>query len=561
MKFFLLILLFPLITLGQTQIGSDINGSNPDDLFGYSTALSSNGLILAVGSPSEDFSPTHSGYVRVFENTTGTWTQIGSDINGDALGDTFGWSVSLSSDGSILAISAEQSGNNNINTNGYVKVYENLAGTWTQIGTTIQADINGGCFGSSLDISNDGTIIAIGDVCNSTNGADSGQVKVFKNIGGTWIQQGQSLNGEADTNLFGESVALSSNGDILAVGADLNSNINGDYSGHVRVFQFQSGINTWTQIGSDINGKAEEDYFGYSVALSSNGNILAVGAVGNDDNGLESGHVRVYENILGSWTQIGSDINGEAEDDSSGESISLSSDGNILAIGALFNSGNGLDSGHVRIYKNIGGTWTKLGNDIDGEAADDFSGVSVSLSSDGSVLAIGADYNDGGGLDSGHVRVFSIASELALIEVIDDIAGNSNGINVTAAQLNTIDGVSGAIEGVNYTTALGNGTFVDPNNPTAAEIQLIIDQVNAALSVNENDIFSFNLYPNPTTNQFTIHLDTSIQLKQISIYNTLGQEVLTSKEYIINTSKLSSGTYTVKVETSKGKFSKKIIIE
>ena len=86
--------------------------------------------------------------------------------------------------------------------------------------------------------------------------------------------------------------------------------------------------------------------------------------------------------------QIGSDIDGEAADDYSGFSVSLSSDGTIVAIGARYNDGNGSFSGHVRVYKNISGTWTKIGDDIDGEAASDISGHSVSLSSDGTIVAI-----------------------------------------------------------------------------------------------------------------------------------------------------------------------------
>ena len=106
------------------------------------------------------------------------------------------------------------------------------------------------------------------------------------------------------------------------------------------------------------------------------------------------------------WTQIGSDIDGEAPGDLSGNPVSLSSDGSIVAIGAEENSGNGTNSGHVRVYENIAGTWTQIGADIDGEAADDTSGKSVSLSADGSIIAIGASNNDGNGANSGHVRVF-----------------------------------------------------------------------------------------------------------------------------------------------------------
>ena len=70
--------------------------------------------------------------------------------------------------------------------------------------------------------------------------------------------------------------------------------------------------------------------------------------------------------------------------------------------------GGGADAGHVRVYKNVSGTWTQVGSDIDGEVANDESGYSVSLSSDGSIVAIGAYLNDGNGTSSGHVRVISV---------------------------------------------------------------------------------------------------------------------------------------------------------
>jgi hypothetical protein len=87
-------------------------------------------------------------------------------------------------------------------------------------------------------------------------------------------------------------------------------------------------------------------------------------------------------------TQVGGDIDGEGAHDLSGGVLSLSSDGKIVAIGAWFNDGNGQDAGHVRVYKNVSNTWTQIGSDIDGEAEGDLSGRSISLSNDGSTLAI-----------------------------------------------------------------------------------------------------------------------------------------------------------------------------
>ena len=120
----------------------------------------------------------------------------------------------------------------------------------------------------------------------------------------------------------------------------------------------------------------------------------------------ETGYGLTVEPGFSNWSQLGSDIDGEAASDNSGWSVSVSSDGSIVAIGAIYNNGAGSDAGHVRVYEYSGGTWSQLGSDIDGEAAGDLSGYSVSLSSDGSIVAIGASYNDGAGSDAGHVRVY-----------------------------------------------------------------------------------------------------------------------------------------------------------
>jgi hypothetical protein len=134
---------------------------------------------------------------------------------------------------------------------------------------------------------------------------------------------------------------------------------------------------------------------------------VAIGARANDGNGASSGHVRLYQWNGAAWNQLGADIDGEAGGDSSGSSVSLSADGSVVAIGALSNDGNGYKSGHVRLYQWNGAVWNQLGDDFDGEAAGDKSGSSVSLSSDGTIVAIGAPYNNGNGTASGHVRVYS----------------------------------------------------------------------------------------------------------------------------------------------------------
>ena len=398
----------------QVQIGSDIDGEAASDYSGRSVSLSSDGSTVAIGATNNDGNGTDAGHVRIYKDSSGTWTKIGSDIDGEAAGDYSGYSVSLSSDGSTVAIGAYRNDGNGTDA-GHVRIYKNVSGTWTKIGSDIDGEAAGDYSGYSVLLSSDGSTVAIGALFNDGNGTDAGHVRIYKDSSGTWTKIGSDIDGEAAGDRSGSSVSLSSDGSTVAIGAYGNDG-NGTDAGHVRIYKNING--TWTQVGSDIDGEAAGDYSGYSVSLSSDGSTVAIGALFNDGNGTDAGHVRIYKDSSGTWTKIGSDIDGEAAGDYSGYSVSLSSDGSTVAIGAYRNDGNGTDAGHVRIYEDSSGTWTQVGSVIDGEAAGDQSGRSVSLSSDGGTVAIGAINNDGNGTDAGHVRVYTIGtanvSELCL---------------------------------------------------------------------------------------------------------------------------------------------------
>ena len=243
--------------------------------------------------------------------------------------------------------------------------------------------------------------------------AESGHVRVYDCDGtSAWNQVGTDIDGEAAGDQLGRAVSLSNNGSRVAIGGNQNDG-NGTNSGHVRVFDWNGAA--WVQTGGDIDGEAAGDRFGFAVSLmSSDGSRVAIGAIENQGiNGAASGHVRVFQLIGGVWTKLGEDIDGEAAGDKSGVSVSLSSDGTRVAIGAYLNDNivdgtNRLDAGHVRLYDWNGSAWTQVGDDIDGEAAGDYSGYAVALNSDGTRVAIGAYKNDGNGSDSGHVRLYSI---------------------------------------------------------------------------------------------------------------------------------------------------------
>ena len=165
-----------------------------------------------------------------------------------------------------------------------------------------------------------------------------------------------------------------------------------------------SFANAQVQKGLDIDGEAAEEYSGRSVSMP-DANTVAIGAIGNGVNGSFSGQVRVYSwnSMTLAWVQKGMGINGEAADDWSGYSISMP-DANTVAIGAPYNDGNGASSGHVRIYNWNGSVWVQKGVDINGELFNDYSGWSVSMP-DANTVAIGAPYNAGNGC-AGHVRIY-----------------------------------------------------------------------------------------------------------------------------------------------------------
>ena len=303
------------------------------------------------------------------------WQQIGQDIDGEAADNSSGSSVSLSSDGGIVAIGAFDNSGNGDNS-GHVRIFKNIGGSWFQIGQDIDGEAAYDNSGWSVSLSSDGSIVAVGAKGNETN---TGHVRIYENNGGIWQQIGQDIDGEAAGDHSGISVSLSSDGSIVGIGAHYNDGIavpGSQPCGHVRIYENNGGI--WQQIGQDIDGEAAGDRSGSSVSLSSDGSIVAIGAEENYGNEFRSGHVRIYENIGGSWSKIGQDIDGEGINDVSGMS-SLSSDGGVVAIGAYGNDGNGSRSGHVRIYENIGGSWSQIGQDIDGELASDQSGCSVSV--------------------------------------------------------------------------------------------------------------------------------------------------------------------------------------
>ena len=406
-----------------SQLGADIDGEAAGDYSGNdSIALSSDGSTVAIGAIRNDDGGSNAGHVRVYSYNGSNWIQVGSDIDGEAGDDNSGYSVSLSSDGSIVAIGAYRNDGNGSEA-GHVRVYSYNGSNWIQVGSDIDGEAANDQSGRAVALSSDGSTVAIGAIGNDGGGGNAGHVRVYSYNGSNWIQVGSDIDGEAGNDYFGHSVSLSSDGSTVAIGAYRNDG-GGSNAGHVRVYSY-NGSN-WIQDGSDIDGEAANDNSGYSVSLSSDGATVAIGAYLNDDGGSNAGHVRVYSYNGSNWIQDGSDIDGEAGDDYSGFSVSLSSDGSTVAIGAFGNDGGGSNAGHVRVYSYNGSNWIQDGSDIDGDTANIQAGRAVSLSGTGSRVAIAAPLVAS---TAGQVKVFSIL-EAALTPTFATPTQTSDGFTV-----------------------------------------------------------------------------------------------------------------------------------
>ena len=567
-----MLLLSTALSAQWTQRGLDIDGEAADDQSGYSVSLSSDGSVVAIGAHLNDGTGSIAGHVRVYSWDGLVWTQRGADLDGEAALDRSGVSVSLSSDGSIVAIGA-YTNNGGGGQTGHVRIYSWDGLNWTQRGIDLDGEAAFDQSGLAISLSSDGIVLAIGANFNSGSGIQAGHVRVYNWDGLNWTQRGIDLDGEAAGDQSGGSVSLSSDGSILAIGAGRNDGT-GMEAGHVRVYNWD-GLN-WTQRGTDIDGEAAGDISGGSVSLSSDGSILAIGALLNDGTGLNAGHVRVYNWDGTSWTQQGSDIDGEAAGDFFGGSVSLSSNGNILAIGALSNDGTGINAGHVRLYTWDGTTWTQNGSDIDGEAVGDQSGRSNSLSSNGSIVAVGGALNNGAGSAAGHVRVYENVTILSVDLLSWTIQEEQSGARIKwiASGENTGDyykldrrTATGEIEIIAHVESLGQeissyDAFDDELSIGDHYYKLQQYNSNHQLEVEETKFFK-------RTHGFDMQLISN----QPNVYQVSGNEIITSyvlysiqgqkihKEEKLNESRLTidlrhyqinSGSYYLNVTTPNG---------
>jgi FG-GAP repeat len=352
------------------------------DIFGISVSIGGDTAI--VGARLDDDNGDDSGSAYIFsrdEGGTDNWGQVQKLTAGDgASDDEFGRSVSISADTAIVGAYYDD---DNASNSGSAYIFSRDYGgadNWGEFKKLITGDAAvGDWFGYSVSISGDTAIVgAYGD---DNNGSQSGSAYIFSRDHGGIDNWGEVLeltpSDGAAYDGFGHSVSIS--GDTAIVGADGDDD-NGSYSGSAYIFsRDQGGADNWGEIKKLTAGDgATDDIFGYSVSIS--GDTAIVGAYGDDGNGDYSGSAYIFSSVFddelaldfgasGLWDYDGTNwafISGSSPEDMAG-----------------WSGGLAMDFGASGLWNFDGSTWTPIsGSDVE-DMTDWANGLAVDFAASG----------------------------------------------------------------------------------------------------------------------------------------------------------------------------------
>jgi hypothetical protein len=338
---------------------------------GFSSAINGDGTTVIVGAPRDREIIIDGGTAYVFVKNAGVWTQeqeLQPDADGtNRAGDHFGWSVDVSSDGDTAVVGAffadcpVQFGGC-----GAVYVFVRNAGVWTQQAKVQQLagdrqgdgpddDGESDNFGYSVVISSDGLTVAVGARHDDDDGPNSGSVYVYDENAGAWTLN-QKLLRFPDANI-----------------------------------PVPSAPTLWGDIAN----------FGVSVSVDSDGDTLAIGAPGVPAQ-ADTGSVFIFSKN-GAWAEedeLEPNVGDLVFDMNFGHDVALSGSGTTLVGGAPQGNQNAPNSGQAFVFEKVAGTWgqqQRLTPDVNtfaGAQCCERFGLSVATSDDGNTVLVGRDEND-----------------------------------------------------------------------------------------------------------------------------------------------------------------------
>ncbi len=566
---------------------------------GWSLDLSEDGLTMVFGAVGYQ---QDRGQIKAYRNAfdgifnTWYWSLMGDPLIGTADGQEAGHDVSISNDGNTIAY-----GIPGLNR---ARIYDwNGSGQWVQRGNGF---LLGGSqpqqrAGHSVCLNGAATRIAVGDPLERRvwlhvlpafgAGGNTGNL-----MSGALVLPGTYAGGSLDMDDAGTSVV---------VGAYKANTERGE------VYVYDVVGTSWVQRGATLTGVNNYDHFGFDVNMSSDGNTIAIGSKGwdgvADNTTTEVGRVQIYDWDGSAWVQRGSNIEGSIAMDQCGYAVSLSGNGNRIAVGYRGESvGNLIDPGAVRIFDWNGSNWAQNGDLIAGMEHVAQAGHSVALNEEGTVLGIGAITDtpvpDGFTTDQGTVRMYQgscyggastqtvascepytwidgttyTASNNTASVVLEGAAGCDSivSLDLTITQVNASIAQSGFLLSATNTNATyqwvdcanGNAPIngataqsytVSNNGSYAVEVTVNgctdLSECVSILNVGVPDTAAeqFGLFPNPVVDQ--LQISTSRSVERLDLFDLTGKYLTgNSKQNSLDLATISSGTYLVRVTFSGG---------
>jgi hypothetical protein len=577
----------------------ELSNSDPDSKVGWALDLSSDGLTVVFGAVGYS---NEQGQIKAYRNIsyppfdTWIWTLMGDPLTGTADGQEAGHDVSISNDGNTIAY-----GIPGLNR---ARVYDwNGSDAWEQRG-------NGFILGSSQPQQRAGHSICLNGVADRIAVGDPLERRVWLfalpsvGSGGT---AGNLMSGALilPGTYAGGSLDLNDAGTSVVVGAYKANTERGE------VYVYDVVGTNWVQRGATLTGLNNYDHFGFDVNMSNDGNTIAIGSKGwdgvADNTTTEVGRVLIYDWDGSAWVQRGSSINGQSAMDECGYAVSLSGNGDRIAVGYRGESvGNLIIPGAVRIFDWNGSDWAQNGDLIAGMEHVAQAGHSVGLNDDGTVLGIGAitdsPPSDGFTTDQGTVRIYQgscyggastqtvascepytwidgttyTASNNTAAVVLEGAAGCDSIVNLDLTI--TLVNASIAQSGFQLSATNTNATYqwVDcangnaPINGATAQTYSVTSNGSYAVEVTENGCTSlsecvsivnvgvpdtaaeqFGLFPNPVQDQ--LQISTSRTVERLDLFDLTGKYLIgNSIQNSLELAAISSGTYLVRVTFTGG---------
>lgn len=478
-----------------------------------------------------------------------------SDVYGTYKEDALGWSIKSSYNGNTFITGILDYTTEDVYKAGGAEIYNVDNGVITKVGNTIiSGDADYDKFGCDVAINDNGSIVAVSSIlADSGSIQNTGAVKVymFDSNNNIWKQLGNTIYGDAENDSCGWSISLDAAGKYLAVSSIMNDNNNLINNGKVIIYTLNSTTNTWEQVGNTLVGIKSEDNFGSDVCFNYDGTILAVGVRRYDNGNSDAGAAETFNLIVDEdnnieWKQFGSILHGDEKSEHFGWALDLSNDGKILIVGSTEYDGSGYNRGKATIYSfnETTNDWELYGSPVIGEVDKDEFGISVSILSDGSKIAIGSRYNNE---ETGYVKIYEYGTNW--VQIASKITGQK-----------AYDWFGNSVDFINNDKILIGSPKFDHNSYDEGSAQIYALSTGTFIGDKTYNKSNVKVYPTIVLNN--VNILTTENIKNVQVYDITGKNIKSFNKLdnnIINLSDVQPGIYVIRIQTTDSVITQKII--